>query len=115
MTSQDGTAAAHACIPGQHTLAGITSHSAADTNGLDLAAALKAQLTPIAKGACDHAHAEPGYRPSRKLRHLVMARNARCTAPGCGRPAAACDQDHTQPWEDGGITCECGLSPPRKR
>jgi hypothetical protein len=77
----------------------------------DLAAALGVTLEPIAKGACDHAHAEPGYRPSRKLRHLIAARNARCTAYGCGRPASACDYDHTQPWDDGGITCECNLAP----
>jgi hypothetical protein len=66
---------------------------------------------PVARGACDHAHAEPQYRPSRKLRHLVMARNIRCTAWGCISPAARCDQDHTLPWDDGGLTCECGLAP----
>jgi Domain of unknown function (DUF222) len=111
MTGQDGTAAAHACIPGQHTLADVTSHSTPGTDGLDLATALKAKLTPVAKGACDHAHAEPGYRPSRKLRHLVAARNTRCTAPGCGHPATACDQDHTLAWDNGGITCQCNLAP----
>jgi len=111
MTGQDGTAAAHGCIPGRRTLADITSPSLAGASSLDLAAALKARLMPIAKGACNHAHFEPGYRPSRRLRHLVAARNARCTAPGCGRSAAASDRDHTEPWEDGGITCECNLSP----
>ena len=45
-------------------------------------------MTPITRGSCDHHQAEAGYRPSRKLRHMVRARNARCTAPGCGRPAA---------------------------
>ena len=39
------------------------------------------------------------------------ARNAQCTAPGCGRPAARCDLDHTVAWDQGGITCECGLAP----
>ena len=68
-------------------------------------------MTPVARGTCDHGHAEPGYKPSRKLRHLVRARNARCTAPGCGRPAARCDLDHTVPWDQGGITCECDLAP----
>jgi hypothetical protein len=109
----DGTAAAHGCAPGRHTLDDVTAGQ--DGVGQDgaggLAARLKVRLTPIAKGTCDHAQAEPGYRPSRKLRHLVSARNNRCTAPGCGRPAAACDQDHTTPWDDGGITCECGLAP----
>jgi hypothetical protein len=108
MTGRDGTAAAHGCIRGRRTLADISSLAGAGS--LNLVAALKAELMPVAKGACQHAHLEPGYRPSRKLRHLVMARNARCTAPGCGHPAAACDQDHTLPWDDGGITCECNLS-----
>jgi len=69
------------------------------------------RLTPIAKGACEHAQAEPGYTPSRRLRHLVQARNTRCAAPGCGRPAAVCDLDHALAWDDGGLTCECGLAP----
>jgi hypothetical protein len=113
MNGPDGTAAAHGCIPGSRTLDSIitASQNAATAGAADLAAALGVTLTPIARGACDHAHAEPGYRPSRKLRHLVMARNVTCTAWGCGRPAAACDQDHTTPWDDGGITCECGLAP----
>jgi hypothetical protein len=63
---------------------------------------------------CD-AHAEIGYHPSRKLQHLIRARNATCTAPGCRRPSARCDLDHTVPWDQGGITCECGLAPWCKR
>jgi hypothetical protein len=68
-------------------------------------------MTPIARGTCGHDHAEPGYRPSRKLQHLVKVRNARCTAPGCGRSAARCDVDHTIAWQQGGLTCECDLAP----
>jgi len=115
VTGEDGTAAAHACIPGRRTLDDIAAASQAatlaGTGTAGLAAALKTRLMPVARGACSHAHAEPGYRPSRKLRHLVMARNTRCTAPGCTSPAARCDQDHTRPWEDGGLTCECDLAP----
>jgi hypothetical protein len=110
----DGIAAAHGCLPGSRTLDTIIQAGQAvggTWTAADLAAALGAKLEPVAKGACDHAHAEPGYRPSRKLRHLIGARNARCTAYGCGRPAAACDYDHTQPWEDGGLTCECNIAP----
>jgi hypothetical protein len=76
---------------------------------------LRIRLAPIARGTCGHEHAEPGYRPSRALQHLVTVRNARCTAPGCGRPAARCDLDHTTAWDQGGITCECGLAPLCKR
>jgi hypothetical protein len=72
---------------------------------------LSTPLTPITRGPCDHAHAEVGYRPTRKLAHLIRARNATCTAPGCGRPAARCDLDHTIAWDQGGITCECDLAP----
>jgi hypothetical protein len=110
-SGQDGTATAHGCIPGRRTLDAIIMAGAGAMTAPDLAAALNVTLRPIAKGACEHAYAESGYRPSRGLRHLVMARNNRCTAWGCGRPAAACDQDHTTPWDDGGITCECGLAP----
>ena len=48
--------------------------------------------------------------PGRQLQHLVRARSARCTAPGCGRPAARCDLDHTVPWDPGGRTCECNMA-----
>jgi hypothetical protein len=65
----------------------------------------------LARVRCDHPRAEPGYRPSRQLQHLVRARNARCTAPGCGRPAARRDLDHTLAWDQGGLTCECDLAP----
>jgi hypothetical protein len=69
------------------------------------------ELTPVARGSCQHAQAEHRYRPSRQLAHLVKARNTTCTAPGCGRRAARCDLDHTDPHHDGGRTCECNLAP----
>jgi hypothetical protein len=34
-----------------------------------------------------------------------------CCFPGCRRPAAQCDQDHTMPYHRGGRTCECNLAP----
>ncbi|MGH3258156.1 MAG: DUF222 domain-containing protein [Streptosporangiaceae bacterium] len=77
----------------------------------DFLAGLRVRMTPIARGHCDHAHAENGYRPSRALAHLVKVRNTRCTAPGCGRPATRCDLDHTLAWDQGGLTCECDLAP----
>jgi hypothetical protein len=77
----------------------------------DYLASLRIRMAPIARGGCDHARAETGYRPSRELQHLVKVRNARCTAPGCGRPAARCDLDHTVAWDQGGLTCECDLAP----
>jgi len=93
----DGTAAAHACAPGPHP--------GGPPNPRTL------EFNTVIRGPCDHAQAHGGYRPSRKLRHLVTARNATCTAPGCGQPAARCDLDHTTPWHHGGVTCECNLAP----
>jgi hypothetical protein len=68
-------------------------------------------IHPLAQGTCDHRHQEPGYQPSRRLRHLVEARTTTCCAPGCRRPAAQCDLDHTIPYDQGGRTCECNLAP----
>jgi hypothetical protein len=110
----DGTAAAHACLPGRHPPPRAGPPGAPPGTappGTGPPGILSTPLTPITRGSCDHAHAETGYRPSRKLQHLVRARSARCTAPGCGRPAARCDLDHTVPWDQGGITCECDLAP----
>jgi Domain of unknown function (DUF222) len=114
----DGTAAAHGCLPGQHPPPGL--HNLTITPGPapppgisphEWISQLGVQLTPVSRGPCTHQHAEPGYRPSRKLRHLIRARNGECTAPGCGRPAVRCDLDHTLAWEHDGITCECDLAP----
>ncbi len=102
----DGTAAAHACLPGRHPPPGPRN-----PNGPNGPNGLKVTFSPVARGPCDHAHAEIGYHPSRKLQHLIRARSATCTAPGCRRPAARCDLDHTVPWHDGGLTCECDLAP----
>jgi hypothetical protein len=114
----DGTAAAHGCAAGRHPPPGTSNPTAAPgpdpppgTRPQDWIAGLRITMTPIARGTCDHGHAEPGYKPSRKLQHLIRARNARCTAPGCGRPAARCDLDHTVAWDQGGLTCECDLAP----
>ena len=95
----DGTAAAHGCLPGRHPPPGPDPPS------------LNIRMIPVARGPCDHARAEVGYHPSRTLTHLIRARNATCTAPGCSRPAARCDLDHTHPWDRGGRTCECNLAP----
>ena len=100
----DGTAAAHGCATGQ--LRWDVNAQAAD-----VFRALKLTLRPVIRGPCTHAQAEHRYRPSRSLRHLVGARSTRCTAPGCGQPAARCDLDHSTPWHHGGLTCPCNLAP----
>jgi hypothetical protein len=102
----DGTAAAHGCaagtrpwVPGPMPLRGLLDF-------LNIR-----ELTPVIRGPCQHARAEHRYRPGRKLQHLIRARNATCAAPGCGRRAASCDLDHTDPHHQGGRTCECNLAP----
>jgi hypothetical protein len=100
----DGTAAAHACAAGRHRWS-------AGQSAAEFLRELNLALTPVIRGPCDHAQAEHRYRPSRSLRHLVDARNTRCTAAGCGRPAARCDQDHTTPWHHDGLTCPCNIAP----
>ncbi|HME67815.1 MAG TPA: HNH endonuclease signature motif containing protein, partial [Streptosporangiaceae bacterium] len=106
----DGTAAAHACLPGRHPPPS-TGPPGTGPRGTGPPGILSTPLTPITRGPCDHAHAQVGYHPTRTLVHLVRARNVTCTAPGCGRPAARCDLDHTTAWDKGGVTCECNLSP----
>ena len=109
----DGTAAAHGCARGRHPPPGTAAgpDPPPGTAVGDYLASLRIRMAPIARGHCDHTRAETGYQPSRALQHLIKVRNARCTAPGCGQPASRCDLDHTLAWDQGGLTCECGLAP----
>jgi hypothetical protein len=122
VTGPDGTAIAHGCARGQHPWTPDPGTSPGPHPGpgsrdgpgggqlTDLLRRLDVTFRPIAKGTCDHRHQEDRYTPSRRLKHLVRARTARCGAPGCGARAINCDLDHTIPYPDG-ITCECDLSP----
>jgi hypothetical protein len=108
-TTDPGTTCGTSAGPGQRPPPGVPGPPA--TAARDYLRGLRVTLAPIARGRCDHRHAETGYQPSRKLQHLIRARSTRCTAPGCGRPAARCDLDHTVAWDAGGMTCECDLAP----
>jgi hypothetical protein len=99
LTGEDGQAIGHGCARGPGGLRDLTTRS------------LSLTITPLAHDQCDHRYQEPGYRPSRRLQHLIWARTPTCTAPGCRRPAARCDLDHTTPYDQGGRTCECDLAP----
>jgi len=124
ITGQHGEAIAHGCARGSHPW--TTSAASRDGPSRDgpadqrparlaeLLAKLNAAPEPIAKGQCDHAHREDRYTPSRKLKHLVRARTARCPAPGCGAQAITGEIDHTIPYP-AGATCEGNLSPPCAR
>ncbi len=100
LLNPDGTAAAHGCARRPHQWPHgppepLTSH--------DPLATLKIRnVDVVIRGPCDHSQAEDRYRPSRRLQHLTKARNATCTAPGCGSPAARCDLDHTDPHHRAG-------------
>ena len=119
LTGPEGEAIAHACARGSHPWpppppgrdgpAGPRSARLAA-----LLAELNATPEPIARGTCDHAHREDRYTPSRKLKHLIRARTARCCAPGCGAQAITGEIDHTVPYP-AGATCEHNLSPPCQR
>ena len=67
--------------------------------------AKSARLIPLSPPA----GAEPRYAPSAKLADFVRCRDLTCRAPGCDRPAAGCDLDHTIPYADGGATCASNL------
>jgi hypothetical protein len=107
----DGTAAAHGCAGGPHRWPPPPGPPGPVTLRSLLEYLNITKLTPVIRGPCPHAQAEPRYRPGRRLQHLIRARNATCTAPGCGRRAASCDLDHTSPHHQGGRTCECNLAP----
>jgi hypothetical protein len=72
-------------------------------------------LGPVAIDDCDHRHEAQGHDPGVMLRHLAQVRHARCTGPGCRRPASRCDFDHNVPFGQGGRTCLCNGGPPCKR
>jgi hypothetical protein len=104
LAGSDGRAAGHACAdrsggprPGQPILG--------------WAAGLKERLQLLEFGTCSHVRESPSYVWPATLRHLIEIRQRTCTAPGCRRPAAACDVDHTTPFDQGGRTCECNGGP----
>ncbi|MFT3797191.1 DUF222 domain-containing protein [Microbacterium sp.] len=49
------------------------------------------------------------YRPSKRLRRLIAARDVHCRWPGCRRQARRSDIDHTIPFDAGGPTCAGNL------
>jgi hypothetical protein len=131
VSDETGEAVAHGCAAGRHpgAVSGLVSDSPASASpagnspgsARDQAAQVAALVSelgvtfePIARGRCDHRHAEDRYTPSRKLRHLVQARTATCAAPTCGARAVHNDLDHTVAWPDG-PTCECNFGPPCRR
>ena len=75
------------------------------TTGIPGQRDLLIKIGPIPTGECDHRHQANGHDPGVMLRHLAQVRHAACTGPGCRRPSARCDFDHSIPYEAGGRTC----------
>jgi hypothetical protein len=75
--------------------------------------ARSAKLRPLIHPA--DAPPESGYLPSQGLADFVRCRDLTCRFPGCDKPAACCDLDHTIPYQDDGRThasnlkCLCRL------
>jgi hypothetical protein len=121
ITAPDGTALAHGCASGRRPWPGNGPPGPPGPPGagqaaplLDLLNRLNVTLEPLARDGCTHPHAEDRYVPSRRLSHLVRARDQTCTAPACNAQAVYCDLDHTVPYPDG-PTCECNLTPKCRR
>ncbi len=68
-------------------------------------------LESLTTDPCCHRHESAAHDAGARLKHLTRVRYARCTAPGCRRPATQCDYDHTIAYEAGGRTCLCNGSP----
>ncbi|TRW83292.1 HNH endonuclease [Mycolicibacterium sp. 018/SC-01/001] len=64
-----------------------------------------AKIKPVRLPGAD---AERAYRPSAALRDFLQWRDLTCRFPGCDRPVAGCDVDHTTPWPFG-LTHPSGL------
>ena len=126
LTAPDGTALGHGCATGRHPhlldnleaqpppLSNQEPQPPPQEQLIELLHRLGLALTPIARGSCDHAQAEEHYAPSRRLSHLIRARNATCDAPGCQAQAVYADLDHTRPWP-AGPTDQCNLAPRCRR
>ncbi len=127
ITGTGGEAIEHACARGSHPWTppppgrdgpsrdGPAGPADPRPEQLDeLLSRLDAAPEPIARGPGEHGHREDRYTPSRKLKHLIRARTARCCAPACGAQAITSEIDHTIPYP-AGPTSEANLGPACKR
>jgi hypothetical protein len=72
-------------------------------------ASADAEAAEAGPGGCAHRKASPAYRPPPRLREFVAARDQTCRFGPCRQPACRADQDHTIPYDQGGLTCDCNL------
>jgi hypothetical protein len=113
LTDADGLAIAHACGRPGHRRDRPEPGEPGPT--IRWAAGLRDRMHFLESGTCSHSRQSASYTPPAGLRHLVEIRQRTCFAPGCRRPAVRCDIDHTVPFDQGGITCECNTAPGCRR
>ncbi|HUC24409.1 MAG TPA: hypothetical protein VMA73_17000 [Streptosporangiaceae bacterium] len=121
LTDSSGRAVAHACAshppgppgPGSSGSKGPGSKPPGDPAGpvIRWATDLACKMQFLETGPCTHARQSARYRPPPSLAHLLRIRQRTCSYPGCRRPARRCDLDHVLPYDRGGATCECNLTP----
>ena len=112
LTGPDGRAVGHGCARAgpAATLCGQprAGPPPATAGWPDWLASLRVQW--LERDRCGHPRSTRSYRAGRTLRHLVTVRHRTCGFPGCIRPAARCDLDHTNPYGQSRLTCECNLA-----
>jgi hypothetical protein len=105
-----GEAVRHGCARGPHRWT-LPATGPPRSGISEFLTGLNLTMESVARHSSDDGHREPQHDPSRKLQHLVIARNATCATPGCDASAFAADMEHRIPWEDGGETSEHNLDP----
>ena len=115
LTDDDGHALAAGAARGNPGMPGTGPPGTTPPGSSGSGWTVKVIAEPIATHECDHRNQEPGHDPSPALQRLVRARTSTCMGPGCRRPAGQCDLDHTLAYDNGGITCECGICPGCRR
>ena len=108
LTDSSGRAVAHACA--SHPPGSKWPKDPGSTV-IRWATSLARKMQFLETGPCTHARQSAGYRPAPSLAHLLRIRQRTCSYPGCRRPARRCDLDHVVPYDRGGATCECNLTP----
>lgn len=76
-------------------------------------AAQASTWTRLLVGAADGAPLSIGrirYAPTAAMRRFLTVRDATCRFPGCDKPSAATETDHTVEWQDGGTTDVANLA-----
>ncbi|WP_372967912.1 DUF222 domain-containing protein [Microbacterium sp.] len=119
----DGTAGGDSSASGDRSTGGDGSTTgrapAAELDGVVPIDAATARILAGAASGWDRVLTHPidgrvlavdRYRPSRRLRRHLRARDQRCRFPGCGVAARKCDLDHNHAASSGGETCESNLA-----